>query len=90
MASAEKRVTTYLPNCVLGKMDGGQPAADTCRGPVGPGRRAALFRRRVCVSGRGGAVCADLGGSSMKRFSLKDEGSRSVLGGESAVETEAP
>lgn len=71
LASAKKRVTTYLPNQAFEKMEGrifayeGHLAMSS--------KRAAPFCRRICVSGCGGAACADLGSSNRNVFVL-DEG----------------
>lgn len=63
MESGKKRVTTYLSNLGLPKMDGAYlsyEAPDEIRS-----RLAGLYPRRACVSAAGGAFRADLGSSSI-------------------------
>lgn len=64
-ASAKKRVTTYLSNHGVPKMDGAHlphEALDAKRG-----RRARVFRGRRCAGAAGGVRGADLGSSSIFR-----------------------
>jgi len=66
LASAKKRVTTYLPNLALEKMEGMVFLYENLLAVSS--KRAALFLRRAGVSLCGGAVCADLGSSNNNAF----------------------
>ena len=64
MASAKKRVTTYLPNSAAPKMDGATGLIRCLTATMVVSRRASYLGRRLFVGIIGPRMSADLGGSS--------------------------